>query len=84
MPHDPNVAFEAAGPLDKTVAALARCSFLPGHPHKRFARDIAARPVEQLSPKQIAYALALAYRYRRQMPTALIPRKIERTLPLGR
>ncbi len=51
--------------------ALARCSFLPGSWDKRFARDMAART--EFSPRQAANIARLAWKYRRQMPAALVP-----------
>lgn len=57
------------------IRALARVSFLPGHPHKRFVRNILAmaerNPAAPLSTKQRAYLTSLAWRYRRQMPATL-------------
>lgn len=55
--------------------ALERVTFLPAHPHKRFARDMAAMARnaadKPLSEKQRKYLVNLAWRYRRQMPAEL-------------
>lgn len=59
-----------------TVAALRRCVFVPGSPDKRFARQIhdqlagSARPI---TDRQAQHVLRLAWRYRRQMPSHLVP-----------
>lgn len=59
-----------------TVAAITRCRLLPGSPDKRFARQIhdqlagSARP---LTDRQAQHVLRLAWRYRRQMPSHLVP-----------
>ena len=61
----------------KLATALARCSFCPGHPHKRFAKDMARlavnSPGKVLSEKQRDYMNALVWKYRRQMPKSLVP-----------
>ena len=53
--------------------ALARCRFLPGSQHKRFARDMpfAREPTEA----QIRQLVRLCWRYRKQMPAHLVPSK---------
>lgn len=77
MSHDAKgFRYEAMGPIDQTIDALGKCTFLPGHPHKRFAYNMHAIPVEKLSEAQIRYVLILAYRYRRQMPEHLVPKRI--------
>lgn len=57
--------------------ALAACSYLPGSPDKRFAHTMAAAatntPGIALSVKQQAYLQRMAWRYRRQLPAALVP-----------
>lgn len=62
--------------LLETVAALARCKFLPGSTDKRFARDVASIVSGgfPLTEKQQAHVLRLAYKYRRQMPPGLVPK----------
>lgn len=50
------------------VKALSGVTFLPGHPHKRFARDMAAKAADyQLSARQSAWLWFLVVRYRRQI-----------------
>jgi hypothetical protein len=63
------------------IEALASCTFVPGHPHKRFARDMGfvvkhSREVG-ITEKQAAYLTKLAWRYRRQMPANLAYPMIE-------
>jgi len=57
--------------------ALGRCTFLPASDHKRFARDMDARSrityPPALTERQSAQLARLAWRYRRQMPSALVP-----------
>ncbi len=67
-PAPPDLAAERA-------VALARCSFLPGHPHKRFAGDCAAIVAagKPLTERQAAHLARLAWTYRRQMPARLVP-----------
>lgn len=55
--------------------ALARCTFLPGSPHKRFARDLAAAIDPVLTEAQRRHLIRLCWRYRRQMPAHLVPSK---------
>lgn len=55
--------------------ALARCRFLPSHPDKRFARDVANIPADKLSERQCRHIIRLAWKYRRSMPTDLVPSK---------
>ena len=68
---------DAAGweKLDRMRRALGRCTFLPGHAHKRFAREINYPPVETLTERQRRHLIRLAWRYRRQMPRDLVPSK---------
>lgn len=61
--------------LARMKAALGKCRFLPGHPNKRFARDIADMPVERLTERQRRHIIRLAWRYRRSMPFDLVPSK---------
>lgn len=64
------------------VDALNRCTLLPGSSDKRFIRDMARVPSGyQLSDKQENYLGALAWRYRRQMPSKLVPAKPDLTQP---
>lgn len=56
--------------------ALARCTMLPGSWDKRFARDMAALAAARdstISPTQAANIDRLAWKYRRQMPSLLVP-----------
>lgn len=61
----------------RLAEALGQCSFLPGHPHKRFVRDMVAiarrSPDKELTPRQREYLDILAWRYRRQIPGSLVP-----------
>lgn len=53
-------------PLERSMlAALARCTFLPGSFEKRFVRDISG--VTALTERQRALFHKIFYRYRRQM-----------------
>lgn len=60
--------------LDRMRHALARCRFLPAHPHKRFARQLAAQTTP-LTERQARHLIRLAWRYRRSMPPDLVPSK---------
>jgi hypothetical protein len=60
--------------LDRMRQALAKCRFLPGHPNKRFARDI-AQQTRPLTERQLRHLIRLAWRYRRSMPPDLVPSK---------
>lgn len=57
------------------AAALAKCSFLPGHPAKRFALNIAAQVNGDhgITDKQAAMLEAYCWRYRRQVEAWLVP-----------
>lgn len=65
--------------------ALGQCSFLPASAQKRFARDIAYvaehSPDKELTPRQWHYLQVMAYRYRRQMPSNLVPAEKPADLP---
>lgn len=54
------------------IGALAGCTFVPGHPHKRFVRDMLfaaeADPDRELTDRQRDYLYGLRWRYRRQIP----------------
>ena len=57
--------------------ALGRCSMLPGTSDKRFVKDMERRayglkPAE-LTERQAANLERLAWRFRRQMPSSLVP-----------
>lgn len=58
--------------LDR-IAALQGVTFLPGSPHKRFARDIGQTDPRNFTPAQVRHVAHLAWRYRRQMPAHLVP-----------
>jgi hypothetical protein len=65
-------------PVDiSRICALAACTFPPGSYDKRFVRDLHSRMASKdavtLTEKQAAYVRILAWRYRRQMPAALVP-----------
>lgn len=57
------------------IGALARCTFVPGSPDKRFAHDmtVSLRFGKELTPRQAEHVVRLAWRYRRQMPGHLVP-----------
>lgn len=74
-PETPEPAPKALTPLDEMRAALVQCAFLPGHPHKRFARQVAAMPLDKITEAQRRHIIRLAWRYRRSMPARLVPRK---------
>jgi len=61
----------------RRVQALAGCRFLPGHPHKRFARQVAAQLAGggALTERQAAYLELLCWTYRRQLPPGLAPER---------
>ena len=62
--------------------ALAACTYLPGTPQKRFARDLAAGdPNRELTERQRHYMEILAWRMRRQMPKHLVPEREPLDLP---
>lgn len=56
--------------------ALARVTFPPGLPGKRFALDMAAqanlRPLATLTAKQADFLAELVVRYRRQIPADVV------------
>ncbi len=56
--------------------ALSGCTFLPGTPHKRFARDMghvaANNEAPVISEGQAAQLWRLVYRYRRQIRDAVL------------
>jgi hypothetical protein len=68
-----------------TARALGRCSFLPGTADKRFARDLAFlaehSPEREITERQALNLQRLAWKYRRQMPAALIPDEQPGDLP---
>ena len=59
----------------EVAKALGACTFLPGSWNKRFAKDIKwlaeHTPEKELTPRQSANLVRLAWRYRRQMPAHL-------------
>ena len=66
-------------PLDETdrllIQHLGRCSFLPASFDKRFARNMthtAGTPAGLLSTRQRSCLNAMVYRYRRQIPAAIV------------
>ena len=66
---------EEGSQIDRMRKALAKCTFLPGSSHKRFARQVAQTHPEKVTEKQVRHIIRLAWRYRRQMPFDLIPSK---------
>ncbi len=67
------------------VKALGACSYPPGTSQKRFARDILFlaehSPDRELSDRQRHYMQLMAWRYRRQMPSRLVPESKPADLP---
>lgn len=53
------------------IGALAGCTFLPGHPHKRFVRNMHSKatvdPDADLTSRQREYLFGLRWMYRRQI-----------------
>lgn len=64
----------------KAIAALGKCSFIPGSFEKRFARDVEAQSEEGLTLKQYNFAKKLIFKYRKQIfgPTANTKQGMER------
>lgn len=65
---------EAMRRFDRMRIALAECTF-PLGTSKRFARQVAQMPLENITEGQRRHVIRLAYRYRRQMPRDLVPSK---------
>jgi hypothetical protein len=63
----------AGGWHDRVRLALARCTFLPASAHQRFSRHIGAMALAAITEAQWAHVMRLAWRYRRQMPSSLVP-----------
>jgi hypothetical protein len=65
--------------------ALGRCSFMPGTNQKRFARDLAFvaenDPSREITERQRYYMELMAWRYRRQIPSSLVPDRKPPDLP---
>lgn len=61
--------------LDDMRHALAVCSFPPRTATKRFAQTICSVPLAELSDRQRRHIIRLCWRYRRQIPWALVPSK---------
>jgi hypothetical protein len=65
---------------EKTLAiALSKCTFVPGVPIKRFARDMAERAhwpsgpdTVPLTPKQRKYLCEAVLKFRRQIPREVV------------
>jgi hypothetical protein len=72
------VALRAPTTADEmlVVRALAKCTFRPGSADGRFCRDLAAEvkyhKKASLTEGQRAYLWRVAYRYRLQLPPALV------------
>lgn len=66
--------------LEEQTLALAlspsRVTYCPGSSQKRFALDMATRALlpdpQPITPKQRAYLVKLAHRYRRQVPQSIV------------
>lgn len=67
------VSEQPGGIRDRMRLALAKCTFLPGSSHKRFARQVAAIDCQTVTVRQWRHVIRLAWRYRRQMPFDLVP-----------
>lgn len=56
----------------EAATALSKCTFVPGTPPKRFARDMASaarhKPDLELTDGQRKYLFDLLHRFRRQIP----------------
>lgn len=69
----------------RLATTLGNCSFLPGSSQKRFCRNMAetARlsPEHEISLRQRHYMEIMAWRYRRQLPSDLIPASKPLDLP---
>lgn len=53
------------------IQALAKCTFLPASPAKRFVRSIANKKEDdELSQNQVAYLTSLFHSYRKQLGKA--------------
>jgi len=59
--------------FDRMRLALGSCSMLPGSNEKRAARQFSQMYFERVSQLGWCYIVVLARRYRRQMPSDLIP-----------
>lgn len=64
-------------PQRELALALARVTFYPGSSMKRFAADMAARAAnpggtQRLTPRQHAYLIDLALKFRRQLPCSVV------------
>lgn len=66
-------AFTVDPRLDAMRRALAGCTFLPGSPHKRFARDLVH--ALEITEAQERHLVRLCWRYRRQLPADIVPSK---------
>lgn len=63
----------------RRLSALKCCSFVPGTNPKRFVRDTALDA--ELSERQRGYIDILAWKFRRQLPTNLVPETKPEDLP---
>jgi hypothetical protein len=61
--------------FDRMRKALGCCTFVPGSAHKRFARDVSSVELVKITEAQRRQVIRLAWRYRRQMPSDLVPSK---------
>ncbi len=62
--------------LRKQLRHLQGCSMIPGCFDKRFVRQNADRDPATLTENQRNQVRRLAYKYRRQMPAALVPARV--------
>lgn len=58
--------------MRRMLRHLQSATMLPGSFDKRFVADVWQRAPSSLTPKQTAYARALVWKYRRQMPAELV------------
>ncbi|MFG1370737.1 hypothetical protein V5F32_01010 [Xanthobacter oligotrophicus] len=55
------------------IRAFQFVTFPVAHAHKRFARQMGFAKPEMLTARQARHVAHIAWRYRRQMPTHLVP-----------
>ena len=74
--------------IELALALRHNVGYLPGSSQKRFARDIAhiaaTDPTREITLRQRHYMELMAWRYRRQLPSHLIPHAKPLNLPPAR
>ncbi len=63
--------------LKEMLKHLAQCTFLPGYWDKRFVRNMHQSDPAKLTENQRNQVRRLAYKYRRQMPAAVVPARVK-------